>query len=272
MIARTLFTAPIFGTVASIRGVPRVGTDPAACDFRVRDACFESIAELHRIDRLFSPFREDSEISAIRRGELVVGQAAADVQEVARLCVTYEQITDERFSASWRGAFDPTGLVKGWSVQRVADRFLRDLLDADLAAVAIGVGGDTVLLTADDADWTWGVGIVDPKDRMRVPATVRVRSGAVATSGTAERGEHIVDPRTGTPVTGVRSATVIAPNLTDADVWATAAIVAGVDLGWISAAPQTSGILLSSDAPPRRWSSGVELTSASMPFLAGPGC
>ena len=89
------------------------------------------------------------------------------------------------------------------------------------------------------------------------------RAGAAATSGTAERGAHIVDPRIGVPASGVRSATVIAPDLTAADVWATAAVVAGRDLSWISGAPVTSGLLVTGDGAVRRWISGVEIAVAA---------
>ena len=50
---------------------------------------------------------------------------------------------------------------------------------------------------------------------------VPVRSGAVATSGTAHRGDHLVDPRTGQPPKAIASVTVIEASLTWADIDAT---------------------------------------------------
>jgi thiamine biosynthesis lipoprotein len=65
-----------------------------------------------------------------------------------------------------------------------------------------------------------------------------MRDGAVATSGTYERGTHIVDGRTGRPVRDLVSLTVIAPDLTTADATSTAAFAMGTDgIGWAHAQP-----------------------------------
>lgn len=128
------------------------------------------------------------------------------------------------------------------------------------------------LLTAPDADWTWKVGIVDPADRSRVLAVTSVRNGAIATSGGAERGPHIIDPRSGTPATGAASATVVSDALSHADAWATAAVVAGVDdLTWIARAGRTSGMIVGPGGRVRRWLEGVEVSvaDAATPGQAG---
>ncbi len=69
------------------------------------------------------------------------------------------------------------------------------------------------------------VGIEDPHRPGAVATVVTVRRGAVATSGGAARGAHVVDPRTGWGITRSGSATVVGPELLWADVWATAAWV-----------------------------------------------
>ena len=56
---------------------------------------------------------------------------------------------------------------------------------------------------------------------------LELRDGAVATSGAYERGQHIVDPRTGRPPRGVLSVTVVGPDLGTADAYATAAFALG---------------------------------------------
>ncbi len=74
----------------------------------------------------------------------------------------------------------------------------------------------------------WRVAVEDPRDRTKVLCVVPLRDGAVVTSGTAARGRHITDPRTGAPAADhLLSATVIGPPLTWADVLATAAFVEG---------------------------------------------
>ena len=91
-------------------------------------------------------------------------------------------------------------------------------------------------------------------------ATSPLRNGAVATSGIAERGAHILDPRTGSPATGVASATVVASTLELADVWATASVVAGFDA---PLPPAGTVLLVAEDGRIRRGISGVEVSVGS---------
>lgn len=255
---RTVRVARVFGTVASFRAV----ASPAGLA-AVAAAAARVLEDLAAVDRLCSPFRPGSEVSRIDRGELRPADAHPSVQEVARLCEDYRDRSGGRFDAAWRGGFDPTGLVKGWSVEHAAERHLAPLVAAGTGVEAVGVtvGGDMRLYTSDAAAFVWDVGIVSPTDPRAIAATVGVRCGAVATSGTAERGAHIVDPRTGRAVVGPASATVLAPTLTEADAWATVAVVAGFDdLGWIGAAPATTGVLLAPGGASRRWTAGVEVS------------
>ena len=68
----------------------------------------------------------------------------------------------------------------------------------------------------------WRVGLLDPHDPERVGDVVTLTTGAVATSGNAARGAHVLDPGTGRPVLREGSVSVIGPDLVQADVWATA--------------------------------------------------
>lgn len=228
----------------------------------VHRAIEHALGDLREVDRVFSTFREDSDVRRIARGELAVADADPMVAEVLRESQAAEVATHGRFSAWWRGWFDPTGLVKGWAVQRAAARSLRPLLaEPHVAAAGINAGGDMQLLTAPGSAWRWRVGIADPEDRTTTVAAISIRDGAIATSGTGERGDHIVDPRTGRPATRVRSATVVADDLRDADLWATTAVVAGFDdLGWLSDADGTSGMLIAPDGRVRRWAGSTEVT------------
>ena len=239
----------IMGIPMSIHLIaPGEMTDEGA-DRAVR-ACFD---ELRDIDRVFSTYRTDSDISRIRRGELSIADADSRVALVADACERAEEETGGLVSARWRGRFDPTGYVKGWAVEAAGRRHLEPLLAA-ATAVGINAGGDLQLFTAEGADWRWPVGIADPHDRGQLIAVVDVVNGAVATSGTAERGHHILDPRTGRPATGTASATIVTDGLTQADVWATAAVVAGpANRSWIAAAGSRTGIVVDADRRVTRW-------------------
>lgn len=258
---RHVRTAELMGTVASVHVISAAD---AALTTRIAAAQGAVLDELHAMDALFSPFTPDSAISRLRDGRMYPAEADPLVREVAEACVRLAAASGGRFDAHHAGWFDPTGYVKGWAVERAARHHLAPLLtDPDVVAAGLAVGGDMQLLTAPHAEWTWSVGIADPGRPGRLRAQVAVREGAVATSGTAERGAHVVDPRTGRAVAAAPTATVIAPSLSDADAWATVAVVAGFDdLTWLRGAPDTSGMLIAADGRIRRWAHGVEIAEA----------
>lgn len=217
-----------------------------------REAVERAFAVLRAVDATFSPFRDDSELSRLRRGELTLTDASGDMRLVERLCRTAVERTGGAFDPwRWRDGYDPTGLVKGWAVARVG-QLLREL-DAD---VLVNAGGDVLARSVSGQPWL--VGIEDPSDRASVLATVPVVDGAVATSGPAARGAHIVDPRTGEPASGVLSATVVGPSILWADVDATAAVALGdAAPSWTSTLHGTSGLLVLADGRVHRWANPV---------------
>ncbi|MGN8025124.1 FAD:protein FMN transferase [Microbacterium sp. 22242] len=247
------------GTVASAHVLTARAVPGAALSARIADAQAAALDELQELDALFSPFRPDSQISLLRDGAPAPGALDPRILEVSAACERLASASAGRFDARRQGWFDPTGYVKGWAVERAARRHLAPLLAEDgVVAAGLSAGGDMQLFTAPGADWTWTVGIADPLHRGELRAQVAVR-----TSGTAERGAHIIDPRSGLPVADAPTATVIAERLSDADAWATVAVVAGFDdLTWLRGAPDTSGMLISPDGRVRRWAHGVEIADA----------
>jgi FAD:protein FMN transferase len=192
-------------------------------------------AELRTIDEIFSPYRPDSDISALRRGEVSVEDCDPLVARVLDLGAEAFRRTDGYF-ALWRPGpdgdeeLDPSGLVKGWAIQRAA-RHLAALGDDDYY---LNAGGDIVLglAVSDDAPAVrqpWRIGVEDPFRPGALIGVVPLAGGGLATSGLAHRGHHIVDPHTGQPATEVMSATVIGPSLLWADVFATACCAVGPD-------------------------------------------
>jgi thiamine biosynthesis lipoprotein len=178
---------------------------------------------LHFVDATFSTYREGSDISRMRRGALRLADADPHVREVLELCARAESMTGGCSTARPDGRLDPTGLVKGWSIDRASAM----LSAAGAANHAVSGGGDMQLAGEAAPGQAWIVGIVDPFDRGRILTTVTGRDFAVATSGIAERGRHIVHPFTGRPAVGTASASVVGPSVTDADVFATALCVMG---------------------------------------------
>jgi len=176
------------------------------------DAAFEWLRE---VDALFSTYRPGSEVSRLDAGTLALADADPLVREVLARCEALREETRGAFDARASGALDPSGLVKGWALDRAAA-----LVDAE--SLCLDGGGDLVLRGGP-----WRVGIRHPLLSDRLAAVLELREGAVATSGTYERGEHILDPRTGHPPRGVLSVTVTGPELATADAYATSAFAMG---------------------------------------------
>jgi FAD:protein FMN transferase len=171
---------------------------------------------LREVDAVFSTYREDSEISRLDRGELTLADCRPEVDEV---------LTRGYFSVRPAGRLDPSGFVKGWAVDRAAQR----LAAAGAESFCINAGGDIVARGRAAPDRLWRVGIRHPEDLEQLAAVLAVEDLAVATSGLYERGAHIVDPHTGRPPAGLLSVTVVGPELATADAYATAAFAMGED-------------------------------------------
>ena len=225
-----------------------------AIDEPVLDACFAWFA---RVDELFSTWRPETEIMRIGRGELAVADADAEVRTVLELCEQMRLETGGAFDIR-AGALpgvpprpglaplDPSGLVKGWAVARAGEL----LRAAGASNFYVNAGGD--VLTAGRSDehaGGWRVGIQHPWERDRVAAVLVVHDRAVATSGRYERGDHVLDPRTGRPATGLASVTVVGPDLAVADAYATAAVALGVHEGmrWLTTRAGYEGLGITDD-------------------------
>jgi thiamine biosynthesis lipoprotein len=121
-------------------------------------------------------------------------------------------------------------LVKGWAADVAADI----LVAAGVGHVQVNAAGDLALRggwfdAAAGVVKPWSIGVVNPDNRAEIVKVYEITDGAIATSGTYERGAHIHDPFNGLIAIGARSATVVGPDGGLADALATALIVAGRD-------------------------------------------
>lgn len=238
--------APIRRRVVQLMGMPiSLALRGRHADTPQGDGAWDAVvAELEWVDRMFSTYRVDSVISRLDRGEIDLADCPPEVHEVLALGRRAEQESGGAFSirlprpggSADERHLDPSGVVKGWAVQRAA-RHLTALDDTD---VCLSAGGDMVCRVTDPGRPDWQIGIEHPLDPTRLIATVPVRRGAVATSGTARRGAHLYDARTGRPVEGVASVTVIGPELSLADIDATAAFAQGAGAAdWLAGRART---------------------------------
>jgi thiamine biosynthesis lipoprotein len=242
---RTVRAEPMWGTVISVD--VREHVKPAELD--------EIFAWFVRIDQLFSTWRSDSEISRLGIGELHLRDASAEVRTVLSLC--------DELTANSRGAFDirvgsdprvtpreglgpidPSGMVKGWALQHAAEM----LRGTGISNFLINAGGDLIAAGNASPGQPWQVGIQHPWQHDKVAAVVSISDLGVATSGRYERGDHIIDPRTGEAATSAMSVTVIGPDLAIADGYATAALVLGEDgPEWLDEHPQLASMTITNN-------------------------
>lgn len=215
-----------------------------------RAAVDDVVAWLHYVDATFSPYDDDSPISAIGRGEVGLDDVDAEILGVLRLCEQLRHDSDGAFDAfeipSPNGTrFDPSGVVKGWSIERAAEILER----YGCHDFCINAGGDIAIRGNPSGHEPWTVGIRHPLDDHAVALVIDASERlAIATSATYERGAHIIDPHTGLPTTDLASVTVVGPDLTLADAYATIVFVMGIDgLEWLDRHPEYDAFIITHD-------------------------
>jgi thiamine biosynthesis lipoprotein len=170
-------------------------------------------------------------VTRLRRGKVAIEQCPDDVIEVWDLCAQAKWLSDGAFDP-WAvdGGFDPSGLVKGWAADKCADI----LVAAGAEHVQVNAAGDLALRGGwfdSEAQQVkpWSIGVVNPDNRLEVVKVYEIIDGAIATSGTYERGAHIHDPFNGLIAIGAASATVVGAAGWLCDAMATAVMVGGTD-------------------------------------------
>ena len=204
----------------------------------VRDDCTDDVLDelfdwFHEVDERFSTYKETSEISRLNRDELAVRDCHPDVRWVLARCDELREETGGYFDARYESLLivDPSGLVKGWSVDRGGELLERH----GIANYSINAGGDIRMRGAALPEDRWRTGIQHPLHQDRIAAIVESNDLALATSGTYVRGEHILDPHSGSPPSGLLSVTITGDDLATVDAYATAAFAMGeIAPQWIS--------------------------------------
>ncbi|HWX09750.1 MAG TPA: FAD:protein FMN transferase [Gaiellaceae bacterium] len=214
-----------------VRRVEHIMGMPIVLDVRDEDVDEDALDAmfdwLRWVDAVFSTYKEDSEISRLNRGELALADAHRDVLWVLDRCEQLRVATDGYFDvrAASADVVDPSGLVKGWAVDRAAA-----MLDAaGLRNYAVNAAGDMRLRGRAVPELCWRVGIQHPLELDKVAKVIETTNLAVATSGEYARGTHVFDPHTRRPPSGILSVTIAGPELATADAFATAAFAMGAE-------------------------------------------
>ena len=229
---------PVWGTIVD---VDIAGKDVSTAQLdagmqKVKDFC-------HGVDQDFSTYIDSSWVTRLRTGKVEIADCPASVQEVWQLCLQAKYLSDVAFDP-WAvdGGFDPSGLVKGWAADICADK----LISAGAQHVQVNAAGDLALRggffdTSDGQVKPWKIGVVNPDNKQEVLQIFEIMDGAIATSGTYERGAHITDPYTGLIAIGAKSATIVGAHGWLCDALATAVMVAGQDGAQWFTQPELAG-------------------------------
>ncbi len=127
------------------------------------------------------------------------------------------------------------GIGKGYAAEQAKKIMMGMGVDSGI----VNASGDLAIWGYQPDDSPWTIGIVDPNARGQVFSWLNVTNLAVATSGNYEKYilvngkkySHTINPRTGLPVTGIKSVTILCPNAEFADAIATPVMIMGIRAG-----------------------------------------
>ncbi len=214
------------GTVVSLTVARRTYTQAAVDELESATAVVEGI--FTELDLKFSLYREGSEASRVARGELALSEASESMRRLYDEASEWRLATNGAFTAERPDrALDLSGIVKAHAAQEAA----LSLEAIGLQDWCLNAGGD-VLVSGSPQPGTnepWLAGVVDPGDRQSLLSAFPLRAlPALATSGSAERGEHIWT--VGSGKAEFVQVTVAATNIMTADVLATAIVAGGTPM------------------------------------------
>lgn len=244
-----------------------------------------AIAEISRIERLFTTFDENSQTNLINRhAGMCAVKVDREVFELIRRSIKISAVTDGAFDLTygsidkrlWNFDASMTSLpdeVTARSLVRLIDYRNIILNDEDCSVMLreegmrIGFGGIGKGYAADRAKKlleqegvtsgivnasgdliTWGkradgkpwtIGIAHPDNALKAFSYMDITDMAVATSGNYEKYviiagkkySHTINPKTGLPVTGIKSVSLFSPNAEIADAMATPVTIMGIKAG-----------------------------------------
>lgn len=204
----------------------------------------EAFAWLREVDERFSTYKPDSELNRLQRGELVGDECSPDMRFVLRECVRLCTESGGYFDAYATGRIDPSGYVKGWSIQVASDR----LAAGGAVNHCLNAGGDICVRGEPAPGRQWRIGILHPWEKSKLAWVLAVSDTAIATSGTYERGPHVINPFTGQGARELRSVTVVGRDLALADAYATTALAMGLPgLEWLAGLDGYESAVLTED-------------------------
>jgi thiamine biosynthesis lipoprotein len=177
-----------------------------------------------RVDRMFSTYKQDSEISQYNAGILPAYKLSPDIKEIFQKAMQTKKETNGYFDIEKNGYIDPSGIVKGWAIYNAGSL----LSELGYKNFFIDAGGDIQVSGKNEQKTHWTIGIRNPFKTDEIVKVLKLDNKGVATSGTYMRGQHIYNPHNKhQEIKNIASMTVIGPNIYEADRFATAAFAMG---------------------------------------------
>ena len=196
---------------------------------------------LLNIELSLSPFIPTSEISQINQGKIKIINSSIRTQQILNLCDQTKKLSGGYFDSYENGKIDPCGLVKGWAIHQTSLLLKR----CGLSNFLIEISGDLQTSGHPLNKKFWVVGIRNPFRHSEIIKTVHLSGEGIATSGSDRNDQHIYNPVYNKPIKEIISLTVIAPNVFEADRFATAAFAMsrrGID--FIESRPGFEGYMI----------------------------
>ena len=191
---------------------------------RAAEAIEHALAFVRTVDRRFSPYKPDSELSRLNAGAVTATELSSMFRTILNLSDATRRQTDGYFDIRKPdGSLDPSGLVKGWAIREAA----RIVVDHGFRDYFVEAGEDIQTGGRNSRGQAWTVGVRNPFRPEELAYAVRLSGQGIATSGTYRQGGHIYDPHTAQPRSEIVSCTVVGPDIYEADRFATAACAMG---------------------------------------------
>jgi len=253
-------------------------SDDAALAQRAMDAV---MAEMHRIDRLMSPYKSESELSLVNRDAGARAVAiGAEMYGLIERSLFFSRLSDGAFDITYAGvghlydyragvAPDAAALAQaratvgwqhlildagarsvhfgkpgmridlgGFAKGHVVDTSIAILRRLGIQHAVVAAGGDSHVM-GERRGRPWSIAIRDPRDAKRVVAVLPLRDTSISTSGDYERyferdgvrHHHLIDPKTGTSPSALRSVTILAADGLTSEALSKCVFVMGLSRG-----------------------------------------